>query len=1285
MSGKDESNERGSPARTPRRRSRLWRVVKWALAVLFALLIGLSGLTAWVLGTSSGTAFAWWAVRGHLPADLQVAAVHGRLIGPLEIRGVTYRDKSMSAHVAAIDFGMDFGALLHGTLHIRHLDLDGVHYKARKTAAPSAKQSGGGFALPKSMVLPLKVRVDRITLIDVTTVTSPGAQPVRVNRMQLRGARLDKRHWRIDSLTGRGPRFDLDARASLKPGGGYPLNLHAKTTLRLPNYAPIEAQADISGPLADLDISADIKAPYNLSLKGHIRHALTLPVIDATMHARDLKTHAISATLPVVRTDADIRANGPIDKLALDVSGDVNSADYGKATVDGKLRYTPQAVAIDHLRLGIPATGGTLDASGHVALASARTMQLSVHWSHLAWPLSGTPAYTSDEGEVQLNGTLADYTLETHLDWQVAGQAAGHLAVAGSGTMQSFDLKSFKASGGPGDIHGHGQLQWSPQLHVTAHLAGEHINPGAIVAKLPGDFALKADVSVGSGSQGYNAQIKQLTAHGSLRHQPLDVHARLDYQGDHVVIHRFDLKSGSATAHATGRFGWTPGARLDGRWSMDAAHLSTILPGLHGRLSSQGQVTGSFDAPDIKATLSGHDLAGYGYQAKRANVDADVDWSGHTKSKVAVALDDLKAAGRSIHQLALHAHGTPGSHDLTLKLDGTQTRLDAALTGSFNRSARREKFTLRRLKAGYGELAPWQLASPASGTVTANAQSIDKACLTSGSARVCLSGHHGAQGSAGHVALSNVPYAYAKPYFPSGLSVNGAISGQIDAKLATGGRPAADVDLNTTGGRVQMTPEGGPSVQVLDLKPGHIRAHVADNGVTADLALPLAGSDGIQAHASVAKGAGSLWTHTLDGRLHVGLASMKFLSKLSPEVDTFDGHFAGDMQLGGTPAQPSIRGKIGLDASKIVLVTPGVTVTDVHFGAQGQGSRILLNGAAHSGGGALNAKGDIALQKNGQTVHLSLTGKNFQMAHIPDVTAYVSPELKIAVTPSRVDVNGQVTIPKASITPRNLPASGVQTASPDQQIVTQSSSGSKAVARAIHANVKVVLGKKVHFSGFGLKSDLEGAVRVVQQPGNEPTATGAIQLKKGSYRAYGQNLDIQNGKILFAGGPVSQPGIELKAARYPQKDVTVGVKVRGSVRNPQLTLFSDPNMSQSEQLSWLLLGRSLNSASGKQSSMVARAALALGSSRGNAVLKKVGDKLGLDEIGVGSAAGKSSSEAAFTVGKYLSPKLYVGYGLGLFDQVSTVTMRYTLSSHWKLETQSSSEATGGDVIWTFDR
>lgn len=1268
-----------------RRRSRIWRVIKWTLLILLLIVLVLLGLIGWVAGTQSGTSFAWHQAQRFLPDGIKIAHVEGRLIGPLAVRGIEYKSDTMNVGVKSVDFDMNASELWSRTVHIKNLAVAGVDYEVTKVTPPEPEKDSEPFSLPDAINLPVTVQIDRVAVDNVKAVTSPDAEPLVLDMARLIDARLADAQWTIQSLTGHGPMFDLDAKAGLTPHSGYATHLHASASLRLPDLAPIQANADITGDLKDLQAKADVAAPYNVQLQANVTNALDNPAVDATLHVKDIHTQQIKKDLPKVAATANIFAKGPLDNLNVRLDSQVDSTDYGKANLGGDLTYTGKAVKIDHLKLVTPATQGQLVAQGQVALASGNAMDMTVDWSGLQWPLAGQPAYRSKQGTVKLTGTLDDYDLNTDLLWQVVGQTDGKLALNGSGSTKAFELKKLDVSGGPGHITGHAQTQWAPKLDVAAHLQGEHINPGAIVKDVPGDFDLKADVTARQVGDAIHAQVDTLTAHGSLRHQPLDLKAKLAYLGDHVLVDTLHLVSGKATADVSGRFGWTAQQPLDGRWSIHSTDLSTIMPGLAGNLQTEGRVTGKVIAPNVVATLAARNIDAFDNKIDRADLDARVDWSGRTQSKVDLSAHDITAGGQAIDKVTLNLDGTPARHQLALNLDSDIAKADLAMSGLLNKKTYEERFTMNRLTAAYQKLAAWTLASPASGRVSASAQAIKDACLTSGQARLCITGSHDSKASVADINLSDFNYDYAKPFFPEGLDVTGAVSGQVNARIPAQGAMTVKADLNTTAGRVSMAAPSGKIVRVLDMQPGSIRANLANNGLDADVALPLAGGSGINAQVSVASGRGELTEHALDGRVQLSLASLDFIAQLSPEVDTIDGKIAGDMNLSGTLAQPRIRGRVGLDAPQIVLVTPGLKLTDVNLSAVGQGDNILVKAGAESGGGNLAVDGNIALNDTGQDVNLSITGNKFQVANIPDAKAYVSPDLKVAVTPAKVDVSGSVTVPEASITPKNLPESGVTTVSSDQVIVTDKSATSDAVSRAIHADVKVILGDKVSLDGFGLKANLGGSLRVVQQPGDVPTGTGAIDITDGSYKAYGQSLDIQKGRILFAGGPVSEPGLDIKAARYPADDVTVGVEVRGSVRNPRLTLFSDPGMTQSEQLSWLLLGRPLDGANGQQQSLVARAALALGSSRGNQVLQNIGNKLGVDQIGIGSGAGQSSSDAALTVGKYLSPKLYVSYGLGLFDQVSTVTMRYTLSSQWRLETSSSGIATGGDIIWSFDR
>lgn len=98
--------------------------------------------------------------------------------------------------------------------------------------------------------------------------------------------------------------------------------------------------------------------------------------------------------------------------------------------------------------------------------------------------------------------------------------------------------------------------------------------------------------------------------------------------------------------------------------------------------------------------------------------------------------------------------------------------------------------------------------------------------------------------------------------------------------------------------------------------------------------------------------------------------------------------------------------------------------------------------------------------------------------------------------------------------------------------------------------------------------------------------------------------------------------------------------------------------------------------------MLARASTALGLSGGERLAQRIGSKLGLDEV---SIEGKGdAAETSLALGKYLSPRLYVGYGLGLFDAANALTMRYTVTDNWLLQVLSGDQQYV-DLLYTLER
>jgi translocation and assembly module TamB len=54
------------------------------------------------------------------------------------------------------------------------------------------------------------------------------------------------------------------------------------------------------------------------------------------------------------------------------------------------------------------------------------------------------------------------------------------------------------------------------------------------------------------------------------------------------------------------------------------------------------------------------------------------------------------------------------------------------------------------------------------------------------------------------------------------------------------------------------------------------------------------------------------------------------------------------------------------------------------------------------------------------------------------------------------------------------------------------------------------------------------------------------------------------------------------------------------------------------------------------------------------------------------------------LGKYLSPRLYVSYGLSLTESVYTIKMRYTINDHWTIKTEAGQEY-AGDLDFTIEK
>ena len=62
----------------------------------------------------------------------------------------------------------------------------------------------------------------------------------------------------------------------------------------------------------------------------------------------------------------------------------------------------------------------------------------------------------------------------------------------------------------------------------------------------------------------------------------------------------------------------------------------------------------------------------------------------------------------------------------------------------------------------------------------------------------------------------------------------------------------------------------------------------------------------------------------------------------------------------------------------------------------------------------------------------------------------------------------------------------------------------------------------------------------------------------------------------------------------------------------------------------------------------------------------------------------ASNETSLVLGKYLSPRLYVSYGISFAEAINTLKMRYTINDRWTLRTEAGKEQSA-EIVYTIER
>ncbi len=421
----------------------------------------------------------------------------------------------------------------------------------------------------------------------------------------------------------------------------------------------------------------------------------------------------------------------------------------------------------------------------------------------------------------------------------------------------------------------------------------------------------------------------------------------------------------------------------------------------------------------------------------------------------------------------------------------------------------------------------------------------------------------------------------------------------------------------------------------------------------------------------------------LSGRIEARVANLGIWSAWVPPGWRLGGSLTTQAIIGGRAGAPEYTGRVegrGIAVRNLLL---GVDVSDGELELSLQGERAKLERLTLRGGeGRMEITGGAEFGAS-PVARLQVQARRFRVLGRVDRQLIASGDATVELRTDRLEINGKVAVDEGlfDVSRSDAPSldSDVVMRDPNQPRSERDDADAAKTARGnAQVAVTVDLGDKLRVRGRGLDTLLGGQLRV-STPNGRLALSGLVRAEGGTYAAYAQKLEIERGILIFSGAP-GNPGLDILALR-PNIDAKVGVAITGSFVNPRVRLYSNPEMSETDKLSWLVLGRPSDGLGRADTALLQRAAVALLAGEGEAPTDALLRTLGIDEFSLRQSDGEVR-ETVISLGKQLSRRWYLGYERSVNATSGTWQLIYRIAQRFTLRAQSGQE-NSLDVIWVW--
>lgn len=905
---------------------------------------------------------------------------------------------------------------------------------------------------------------------------------------------------------------------------------------------------------------------------------------------------------------------------------------------------------------------------------------------------------------------------------------AGKLTIDANGDAQLIRINRFRHVGAAGSIDAKGTVDVRQGIAWDINAVMDRFNVGYFLKDTPSLITGTIDTDGRWSDSQQVVNIEQIDLSGMLKGQPLSAKGRLaakmrlpkdlasyfkrlqtqDAQAQYKQVNALidSLNADNLVLRWGDNYITANGNARQLQTKINITSLDQLSDKLAGKVTGGATLSQPVGQalPTIYIDLVGERIALPGFILRQGRVRGKLVNLANSPSQLIITAEGLDAAGQTFKSVQATFNGTERAHVLDLDVANEQLDISARLKGGFNRDKLSWSGVIGtgRITSKYvtlNQLQPAQLIvnlpNNQNGRDTDLKVQLAAHCwqATDQTGKLCLRENLIASPDKGeiNVVLQNLDSSLFSAFLPSDIDWQGKINGKAIVGWQAGRPPTINTTLYSDNSKIGLIQDGDIASVSLPYKRVSLIALSVPEGIKLRTDINTGG--GARGYAEVVVDPYKT-PKPISGALVLNELNLAIFKPFFPGMRVLEGNVTMAGGLGGTLNQPQFYGNVKLANGRIAMFDLPVNLTNINTQAEIRGTQATIDGTFKSGAGAGTLTGTVNWQQKLQA-KLSVSGEGLVITQPPLLLAEINPDIDIIVRPSEryVNITGVVSVPSATIRPPEA-SEDIITQTEDAVVIDRRNIGNinevLAVAKpwSINADIGIDLGDDINFRGFGAVIPLAGAINITQNGTGVMRAKGVVQVsRRTNIDAFGQNLELNYGQVRF-NGDVMKPNLSIEAVKVINGK-TVGVRVKGDTENPNIIVFNNAGLTQQQAMNALVTGRidnrgatqiSEQSFKSQVTNNLAAAGLSFGLSGTRNLTNQIGQALGFQSLTVDASGGSEDTNVNFT--GYVSPDLYIRYGVGVFNAQNSLSIRYQLTRRIYVEATSAAES-AVDVVYSW--